>query len=403
MKLLWFGDAADTGFGTVTRNIGLRLLAQGVDVRFISQNVTADPIPHPMGERTWDVSRIASAIPTVFARGFGDGWKPEACVILGDYAAARSTVLTHKQLTQAFASVPTYHYCPVEGVDLPPRWVDLWHVVQPIAMSEFGATEIEKVTGYRPSMIYHGVSTDDFYPVAMNRPGYWGVERQVIRTKEQAKAALKYPAERVMVLRTDRHMPRKRYNSMLRAMVGVFEACDNVDFVIHCRPDDQGGNLRDTISKLPERFRSRVLLTEAHDTFNGLNLESLNVLYNAADIYGSVSAEGFGLTIAEAMACGVPVVAMDYSAVTEVVGDAGVLVPYKHLIDNEYDHYWAAVDEDAFAREVIRLAEKPAHRRDIGSRGPRRIRQMFDWDEKARQFAEVVAAGLAVQVEEIAA
>src|SRR6185436_4201250 len=193
--------------------------------------------------------------------------------------------------------------------------------------------------------------------------------------------------------------PRKRINSMLRAMVPVFEACPNVDLVLHCRPNDQGGDLWDAISKMPEHLQERVKLTKAHSTFKGLTKSTLNVLYNAADIYGSTSAEGFGLTIAEAMAAGVPVVAMDYSAVSEVVGDAGVLVPYRELVDNEYDHFWATIDEDAFARAVVRLAQKPALRRSIGSRGPTRIRQMFDWDTAARQFAGLVSP----DVQEVAA
>lgn len=391
MRLLWFGDVAHTGFGTVTWNIGTRLLAQGVDVRFISQNVTAEPIPAPLGERTWDIARMGHQIPQIMSRGFSDGWVPEAAIILGDYAAARANVLGHPALRKAYSNIPTYHYCPVEGVDLPPRWADLWEVVTPIAMSHFGATEIGKVTGSIPTMIYHGVSTDDFYPVAMNRPGYWSHERQPVLTKSAAKRVFKYPEDRVLVLRTDRHMPRKRYNSLLRAMVPVFEANDKVDLVIHCRPDDQGGNLRDSISKLPEALRSRVLLTDAHDTFSGLSRASLNVLYNAADIYASTSAEGFGLTIAEALAAGVPVVALDYSAVTEVVGDAGILIPPQGLVDNEYDHFWAAIDETKFAEAVLRLAAKPALRKDLGSRGPRRIASKFSWDTAAAQFAAVVS------------
>ena len=39
-KILWWGDVADTGFGTVTSNVGKRLLAMGHDVRFIMQNET---------------------------------------------------------------------------------------------------------------------------------------------------------------------------------------------------------------------------------------------------------------------------------------------------------------------------------------------------------------------------
>ena len=166
---------------------------------------------------------------------------------------------------------------------------------------------------------------------------------------------------------------------------------------------DDLGDLRDSISKLPERLRDRVLLTEAHDTFNGLNRPALNVLYNAADIYASTSAEGFGLTIAEAIAAGVPAVALDYSAVPEVVGDAGILVPVAHLVDNEYDHQWAAVDEEAFAREVIRLAQKPALRREIGARGPKRVAKMFSWDDCAAQFAELVQPMKVEVVNEVAA
>lgn len=37
--------------------------------------------------------------------------------------------------------------------------------------------------------------------------------------------------------------------------------------------------------------------------------------------------EGFGFPVLEAMACGTPVVAFDNSSLTEVVGDAGILVP----------------------------------------------------------------------------
>lgn len=390
MRLLWFGDVADTGFGTVTWNVGSRLLAQGVDVRFISQNVTADPVAAPLGERTWDIARMGHMVPKIMTQGFSDGWMPDAAIILGDYAAARANVLGHAALKQAYSAIPTYHYCPVEGIDLPPRWADLWRVVHPVAMSEFGAEEIAKVTGERPPMIYHGVSTDDFYPVAPNRPGYWGNERTPVQTKAAAKRIFKYPEDRVMVLRTDRHMPRKRYNSLLRAMVPVFEQTDNVDLVIHCRPEDQGGNLRDAISKLPGSIRGRVLLTEAHDTYQGLSRASLNVLYNAADIYASTSAEGFGLTIAEALAAGLPAVALDYSAVTEVVGDAGILVPPQGLVDNEYDHFWAAIDEAKFGEAILRLASKPALRRDLGSRGPRHIASKFTWDACAAGFIALV-------------
>jgi glycosyltransferase involved in cell wall biosynthesis len=178
----------------------------------------------------------------------------------------------------------------------------------------------------------------------------------------------------------------------------VFDADPRIDLVLHCRPEDEGGNLNDAKSKLTPAHQERVILTRAHDSFTGLGRSELNVLYNAADIYATVSAEGFGLTPAEAAACGVPVVAMDYSTMPEVVGPAGVLVPYAHLIDNEYDHSWAAVDEQLFADAILRLASKASLRRELGRQGPKHIEAFFQWDRAAAQFAELVARATLAEV-----
>jgi glycosyltransferase involved in cell wall biosynthesis len=56
--------------------------------------------------------------------------------------------------------------------------------------------------------------------------------------------------------------------------------------------------------------------------------EDVVALYGASEAMVSPSTyEGFGLTFAEAMACGCPVVGVDASSVPEVVGDGGILVP----------------------------------------------------------------------------
>jgi len=56
--------------------------------------------------------------------------------------------------------------------------------------------------------------------------------------------------------------------------------------------------------------------------------EELPYWYNAATLFAYPSLyEGFGLPVAEAMACGTPVIAADASALPEVVGEAGLLLP----------------------------------------------------------------------------
>lgn len=59
-------------------------------------------------------------------------------------------------------------------------------------------------------------------------------------------------------------------------------------------------------------------------------------------------AEGFGMTVVEAMACGCPVITTHAGSLGEVAGDAALLV------DPE--------DHEAIGRAIVRLATQPAER-----------------------------------------
>ena len=416
MRILFFGDLAATGFGTVTQDLGGRLLTLGEDVRFVSLNETP-LLFEPFASRTLSVlsletSQVNEDFILHLLQGnteyklwngepWGD-WVPDACIILGDFAAARIFVGQH---LNAFKAVPTYHYVPIEGVDLPPMWNELWTVVKPVAMSKFGQAEIAKVVGYEPPLVYHGVDTDAFYPVSKERPIVIEAEGKtplVLTSKRQCRAIFvpglagldySHPVfKEVWILRTDRHMPRKRYPAMIRGLEPVLANNPNVRMVIHCRPFDQGGYLWDDISKLPERVQKQFYLTDMLGVPTGVPRPVLNALYNAADVYLSTSAEGFGLTVAEAVATGLPAVGIDYSAVPEVIGPAGVTVPVAYLFDNEYSHRWASIDEEAMARTVEFLVTHQQRRTDLGRKGPAHVADMFSWDQAASDFRDLLHA-----------
>lgn len=89
--------------------------------------------------------------------------------------------------------------------------------------------------------------------------------------------------------------------------------------------------------------------------------------------------EGFGLPPAEAMACGLPVVASNRASLPEVVGEAGLQV------DPE--------SADELASAIRRLLDEPTLARELGEQAQERS-QRFDWEVSARQMEEVLLDAL---------
>ena len=389
MKLLMVGDLDVTGFGTVTMDLGRALLAAGVDVRFVAD--AAGELPEPFASRTAILKEGRLELTDegrenfshLFRGGaFEDGWIPDVGLLIGDPGS-----LLGNPILLVAEGCPLWHYAPIEGTDIPPAWRFIWDVAKPIAYCEFGANEIERATGVRPPWIHHGVDTDVFREVSGLRPLV--VEGRILRTKAQCKALFGLNPNRTILLRTDRFMPRKAYPSMFRAVMPVLAARPEVDLVIHCRPRDLGGDIRVELSKYGD-LSKRVMLTPGR-----LPREGLVALYNAADLYLSSGPEGFGLTIAEALACGVPAVGLDYTAVPEVIGPAGTVVPVGALTDSIYSYFWAVPDEERYAEAVAFLVTHKHHREQLGMLGSMHVRSKFQWAEAARKFIDVMTPEVA--------
>ncbi|HEX3978761.1 MAG TPA: glycosyltransferase family 1 protein [Solirubrobacteraceae bacterium] len=86
--------------------------------------------------------------------------------------------------------------------------------------------------------------------------------------------------------------------------------------------------------------------------------------------------EGFGLTALEAMACGTPVVVSDRGALSEVVGDAGLVV---------------APEPDAVAGALRAVLSDPERARQLRKAGPERARR-FSWERTADGWLDVARA-----------
>jgi glycosyltransferase involved in cell wall biosynthesis len=117
---------------------------------------------------------------------------------------------------------------------------------------------------------------------------------------------------------------------------------------------------------------------ERHVTFTGyLPDADLVGLYQVAACFVLPSRdEGFGLPVVEAMACGAPVIASRADALTEVVGEAGLLVESGR--------------PDQLAEALTRLLSDESLRAGLRERGFRRASQ-FSWQRAAAELLDVFA------------
>jgi len=135
-------------------------------------------------------------------------------------------------------------------------------------------------------------------------------------------------------------------------------------------------------------------------TVNDMELQRL---YLDADVFISLHrAEGFGLTIAEAMLHGLPVIATDWSGNVDFLNDdTGLPVPFR-LIPAEDpqgtydcpDMMWADADIDAAAKALRRLRDNPLLREVIGRQAARHAREVLSgqtYASHARQFLGLVS------------
>lgn len=415
-RILFLGDTAGTGFGTVTRDLASELIKLGEDIRIVSMNEDAsyvhDPaFPDELKSRTillgnkdgWlelalmddqgqqARTRVINQAKSLITEGV-DGWKPECVLMVGDVASVRMS--PWRRFIPP--GMPAFHYVPIEGIGLPPRFAEVWSNMQPVACSEFGADQIATIYPERPPVIYHGIDPEAFYPVSNAHPIVLSIANvmHVLRNRDDCRKFLGWPLQDTILFRCDRHMPRKNYASLLRCVAPVIANRPKVRLIWHCRTIDQGGDLQDERSKYPLALQARMNSTGSHDAIGGVDRKVLCAMYNAADIYVSTSAEGFGLTVAEALSCGTPAIGLDYSSVPEVIGPAGVTVPVT-LIDNIYSHFWAIPREPEYTTALDALVRDTRRTAILGMKGPGHVKK-FSWATAARQFSDLIAQRTAV-------
>lgn len=355
--------AAQTGIGTYTRGIAKALAARpGTQVGLFSPRPLPDP---PAGIRL--TAHAGPNLPGVV-------WTQTAF-------ARRAAAWGADVLLAALTIAPVATSLPVVSVvhDLTPVTHPEWHAARTLlgflpfwnrtASRAARFVCVSKATARELARLYP--KTVGRLRIAQNGidPEFSPGANEALRESAQKRFA----AGRPFLLYLGTLEPRKNVGALVTACERLWEErAQRPDLVLAGGVGWKSAPLLKRIEA--SRFRGRIHLAGYAPR------EVALLLYRSAQafVYPSL-AEGFGLPLAEAMACGAPCVASTAEALVEVGGDAAL--------------YAAPEDPEAIARAIAAVLEDPDTRRRLTAAGPRRA-ALFTW--------EAAAAATAAALEEAA-
>ncbi|CRG49457.1 MULTISPECIES: glycosyltransferase family 4 protein [Yersinia pseudotuberculosis complex] len=206
-----------------------------------------------------------------------------------------------------------------------------------------------------PYLVHHGIDVDKYTPNEMK----YTSENMNVKPK------------RILIiswLETNNIKRKCIYESVL-AFDYLASRGANLELIIAGR---KGNGFDDFYSKLSVLQSFSKIKILGHVTEE----EKINLL-RTCDIYLSPTLyEGFGIAIAEALACGCPVVTSNYGAVGEVVGNCAVYVDPKSV--------------DDIAKNLSKLLNDPLVRLNLSKSGRERVVNLFSYGNHRDKLANVI-------------
>jgi glycosyltransferase involved in cell wall biosynthesis len=187
---------------------------------------------------------------------------------------------------------------------------------------------------------------------------------------------------------------RKNPRCLVEAFQAAFPGDERVRLVLKVSHADSDPAFSDYLTTLTARDARCVVLRET------LGTEALAGLMRAADCYVSPHrTEGFGLTVAEAMALGVPVIATDYGGTADFVTDAvGFPLRYR-LVEIAQSHgpytqgaVWSEPSREHLTGLLRAVAADPPAAAARGQRARAHMREAYSAAAVGRRMRERLSA-----------
>lgn len=273
-------------------------------------------------------------------------------------------------------------YIPLDGGWIPETGINAIRVMDGlVAMSKFTANNLKR-EGFDSEVIWHGVDTEKFRPVSNDEQA---------RVKQQ----LGFKPDDVLIYNYGRNSNiRKNNQGLLWSMAKYLsEAPDNHYFLMHTlKPDYPGNNLIDYIDRhltleFGEDVTSRIMFSPFRQE-NPATDDQMAAMIMASDLVVTASTgEGFGLIMAEAMACAKPIVSNEYTTPVELldeevdgIGKRGYLVPTETKFVAGLNTEHGYTDKEEFAKTIKHVFDNFDEAKERGLNGRFFAEKYLNWD-----------------------
>jgi len=186
---------------------------------------------------------------------------------------------------------------------------------------------------------------------------------------------------------------RKAPEVLLKAYSKAFKKSDDVVLVCKVINNDGSINIDEEIRKLNLPIDGPEIIFLYNTKFVDYDMATL---YRSADCFViSTRGEGWGMPILEAMACGLPAIATDWSSQVDFFNESnGYPVNVEKLIDAKakcpyYEGFkWANPSEEHLIQRMRYVYEHQEEAREKGMKASEEVRTMWTWDKAAERMIQ---------------
>lgn len=382
MKLLLVSDfARHSGFAVVAEAIAAELAARDWRIVVLGVNYKGDP--HPLQQRytLYPAHLGGDMLGVQRINGVVAAEQPDAILIISD---PQVVVMHLKQLAKMKQHPPVVAYMPVDAPGTARAYVaGIERLSAAVAYTEFGASELSRMGAPVKAVIPHGIDLDVFYPLL----------------REDARQVAGIDPSWFVVLLLDRNQPRKALDIAVDGFAEWIDRrkadgkpVDHIKLLYHGAVRDAGWDIDIQLDDVG--LLDHLVLTSLDmKPLSGVTRDDLRAIYSAADVRLTTTAgEGWGLTLMEAMACGVPVIAPEWAAVAEWA--AGCYEPLPIVLTRRHRETLSRAGYTSpahVAAALEALYRHPAQRAHLAEAGRARVVEpRFQWPAIGAQFDAVL-------------